>query len=172
MSPFQCAALVALGAASLVDVSRAARHRPHARYSVVRVLTYAAAAIAIIFPDAVQVIAVAVGIRRGSDLVLYTFVLTFLYLAFVFYALYRQLEINITRLIRRDALDRARRGTATSEQLPAPASAPRPDQSILSSHTLCGPDRDAGPPSRPVHPEQQLSTGTTELLRRLPHDRA
>jgi hypothetical protein len=110
MNVFQYCAVLGLTAALIWEVVRALRRQTRFGMWLVRILTYAAAAMMIAFPDLVQQLATVIGIHRGSDLVMYTFVLLFVFLAFVFYGRLRQLELHITRLIRRDAIEHAKRG--------------------------------------------------------------
>ena len=67
------------------------------------------AAVSILFPDVWSSIARAVGIGRGTDLVLYALVVAFLSFTVTTYLRFRDLETNYTRLARRIALSEAAR---------------------------------------------------------------
>lgn len=70
------------------------------------------AAVSILFPDVWSSIARAVGIGRGTDLVLYALVVAFLSFTVTTYLRFRDLETNYTRLARRIALSEAARPAA------------------------------------------------------------
>jgi len=55
-------------------------------------------------------IATAVGIQRGTDLLLYVFVLGFLALTFYVYSRYVKLQRELTEVVRHVAVREARRG--------------------------------------------------------------
>lgn len=126
MSVFQYSAVVGLVTALTWELVTAFRRRTLLGMWLPRALTYSTAAVMIIFPGLVQQFAGIVGIHRGSDLVMYTFVLLFVFLAFLFYGRLRHLELHVTRLIRRDAIEHARHGAEPRARLEKPAG-PRAD---------------------------------------------
>ena len=67
------------------------------------------AAAAIYNPHLTSMAAGAVGITRGTDLVLYVFVLAFLAVSFTFYARSLRLERQLTDVIRHVAIQEARK---------------------------------------------------------------
>jgi small membrane protein len=113
MRLFQYVAVAILAAALVFDMTRAARRRRLGAMLLARGLTWVAAAVAILFPELVQEAAVRLGIRRGADLVLYIFILLSLFSSFYFYARYKGLQRQVTELIRRHAIEHARRGGRT-----------------------------------------------------------
>jgi hypothetical protein len=68
-----------------------------------------AAVLSIFFPGVLTVVAGWFGIGRGTDLVLYGLVVSFLVFMATTYQRFRQTEISITKLSRRIALDEAER---------------------------------------------------------------
>jgi small membrane protein len=70
----------------------------------IRALLWLAAAVAVLRPDVTIIMARAVGIGRGTDLVLYLFILGFLGTSFYFYGRVVKLETAITTLVRQAAL--------------------------------------------------------------------
>jgi small membrane protein len=79
------------------------------RTSGIRALLWFAAAMAVLRPQMTITIAQSVGIGRGTDLILYLFILGSLGAAFYFYGRVVKLENAITTLVRQAALrDRAK----------------------------------------------------------------
>lgn len=68
-----------------------------------------AAALSIFFPSVMSTVASWFGIGRGTDLVLYGLVVSFLVFMATTYQRFRQTELSITRLARRIAIDEAER---------------------------------------------------------------
>jgi hypothetical protein len=77
---------------------------------LIRCLVWVAAGTAIADPDGVQWVATRIGITRGTDLVLYLFVLVFLGTSFYFYSQKVAMQRQITLLVRHIAINEARRG--------------------------------------------------------------
>jgi hypothetical protein len=69
--------------------------------------TLAAAGVAIVAPDLVTAVANAVGVGRGTDLVLYVFVLAAMFIWIGLYRRLHELEGRYAELVRSIALDRA-----------------------------------------------------------------
>jgi len=108
MNIFQWIAVPLLGLLFLLDLRRLLQ-RPGFRLDrVLRCLTWLAAAVAIADPALTVAAANAVGIARGTDLVLYVFVLVFLAVAFHLYARTVRLERQMTDLVRHIAISDAR----------------------------------------------------------------
>lgn len=78
--------------------------------ALARPLLWLAAAVAVWRPDLTTQVAQALGIGRGADLVLYALALAFLAALFYFYRKSRQLEADITRVVRHLALENAESG--------------------------------------------------------------
>lgn len=91
---------------------RGARHLAIRR--LVMILILALTIVAVIFPDALNRVAHAVGVGRGADLLLYGFIVVFLGNALVQQRRSRHIEQEITKLARRLAI-------AEAELPPAPA---------------------------------------------------
>lgn len=66
-----------------------------------------AAVMSVFFPELLTALARLFGIGRGTDLVLYALIVSFLVFMATTYQRFRTLEINITKLSRRIALDEA-----------------------------------------------------------------
>ena len=81
------------------------------RDRVVRWLVWVAAFLAILNPDLTSQVANAIGINRGTDLVLYVFVLAFLGASFYLYARYTRLHRQLTDVVRHIAIQEARKGS-------------------------------------------------------------
>jgi hypothetical protein len=85
-------------------------HRVPRRWGILQVVAWTAAAYLIAEPDATLVLAGWVGIGRGTDLILYLAVLGGLFACYYFYDRYRRIEILLTKLVRHDAIDCAKKG--------------------------------------------------------------
>jgi hypothetical protein len=79
------------------------------------ILVWSAAALAIALPDLTSLVAKALGINRGADLVFYLAILGGIVVCFYFYQRTRRLENLITELARREALGNARFGSRPKE---------------------------------------------------------
>jgi hypothetical protein len=86
-------------------------------YRLLALLLFLTATILVIFPDLTTVIAHALGVGRGADLLLYVSLITGIDVALLLYLRIRDLEQKLSRLVRdvavRDALHIA--GAAASE---------------------------------------------------------
>jgi hypothetical protein len=89
---------------------RIGRGRVPVRVGLLSAFIWIVAAITICFPGATTYFAKRLGIRRGTDLVLYFAILAGLGISFYFYQRCRDLEILVTEVIRREALSRAKTG--------------------------------------------------------------
>ncbi len=76
---------------------------------LLRWLVWTAAFTAIADPNLTSSVANAIGIQRGTDLVLYIFVLTFMGTAFFFYAQNMRLNRQLTTIVRHLAIQEARK---------------------------------------------------------------
>jgi hypothetical protein len=108
----------------------AARTGPSPRHLAVRRLVALAllgtAGLAVLFPDLVTWLAQLVGVGRGTDLVLYLFVIASAVVWLGVYRRFAEMDTRITQLVRSLALAEAARtgdpsGVATREVRPAPA---------------------------------------------------
>ncbi len=109
MTKFQWITLTFVGLLLLGEVIGVVRGRRKTGWPV-RLIVLLAAVLAICFPDEVTYLAKEIGIGRGTDLVLYLFVLAFLVVSFYFYARTVQLQRQVTQLVRHIAIQEARKG--------------------------------------------------------------
>ncbi|OHB78184.1 MAG: hypothetical protein A2W31_03275 [Planctomycetes bacterium RBG_16_64_10] len=109
MTPFQWLTLGGLTGAVLWELSRIVTGRGLWRLALVRCGVWVLAATAIARPDWIQTLATRIGIHRGTDLLVYLLVLTFLGSAFVFYSCYVRLRRQVVELVRELAILDARR---------------------------------------------------------------
>jgi small membrane protein len=110
MTPFQWLTVPLLGLAALRDAILMMRTPGHRLFYAVRGLIWALAAATIAEPlMTTQRIATELQIGRGTDLVLYVFVLASLVGAFVIYGRFQRMQRQITELTRTIALLQARR---------------------------------------------------------------
>jgi small membrane protein len=110
MIPFQWLTLPVVLGLLLWELIDRRRRAASPGFWLLRCLVWIAAAVAIYSPDLVQDVATAIGIHRGTDAVLYLFVLLFLVTSFYFYWQKVLLQRQITLLVRHLALREARRG--------------------------------------------------------------
>jgi hypothetical protein len=83
------------------------------------------AVVSILVPDVWNAMARALGVGRGTDMVLYALVVAFLSFTVTTYVRFRELELRFTQIARRLALDEAR-GMIRPDVLPGePRPAPR-----------------------------------------------
>ena len=110
---------VGYGALALIRGGANAKHQAIRR--VVGLAFFVFAALSIFFPDLLTGVAHFFGIGRGTDLVLYGFVVIFMITQATSALRNRQQEVNVTRLARHIAVAEAERPWA-----PAPEHAQRP----------------------------------------------
>ena len=116
--------ILAIGLVALagVRVPRGARHVALRRVALIAFVLFAVASV--LFPNVWNTLANAVGVGRGTDLLLYVLIVVFLGYMTTSYLRFRGLEIQITQLSRRIALDEVGVGPVQSRE---PASAERPE---------------------------------------------
>jgi hypothetical protein len=115
MNLFQWITLPLLGVLLLIDLRAMLVRRPRLRRDrVMRCVIWLAAGLAIYQPDITVVVANALGIQRGTDLVLYVFCLSFMVVSFYFYSTNVRNERKLTDLVRHIAIQEARNITDTS----------------------------------------------------------
>jgi hypothetical protein len=97
--------LVSISSIALVGMRapRGARHLALRRIAMITFVLFAAASV--LFPEVWNALANAVGVGRGTDLLLYGLILAFLGYTATSYLRFRGLEAQITLLARRIALD-------------------------------------------------------------------
>ena len=111
MNVFQYLAISALLIVIAFEFKGFAMHRAGVLSRVLRIAVWLSASIAIALPDLTTRFAELVGIRRGADLVLYSFVLAFVGSSFYFYSRYVRLQRQITVLVREQAIRDAHHGS-------------------------------------------------------------
>jgi hypothetical protein len=116
MNGFQIVTLTVLALAlgwHVVSRRRASKNRT---VWLLQAAVLLAAAYFVADPDATFVVAGWLGIGRGADLVLYAFALGLIGVSFYFYSRYVSLQRQVTEIVRRMAVEGARRGGATTEE--------------------------------------------------------
>ena len=114
MNLFQIVSLIVLAGLILGEFKKRLQGRSYGLAWGVRLSLWVLAAVAISLPNRLTDIAGLVGIERGSDLVLYVFVLGFLGTTFYFYSRYVRLERKLTDVIRHIAIQHPDRGRDSS----------------------------------------------------------
>lgn len=104
MTPFQLCTLGILGVMLLWEIVRLLTGRALRRPALVRCLVWLAAGISIAKPKLLQSMATAVGIQRGTDLVVYLLALTFLATTFYMYSRYVRIQRQVVDLVRELAI--------------------------------------------------------------------
>lgn len=97
----------ALALAVVLSLRSRASLRGQARRKIVAALTVVAGALAVMFPDLLQALADAVGVTRGTDLLLYALAIVIIYLVGSTSARFREQEARIVLLARQVALSDA-----------------------------------------------------------------
>lgn len=103
----QLVILVAVVLVSLTLMRGGSNDRHLAIRRILLVAFACTAAFSVFFPAALTVVARLLGIGRGTDLVLYALVISFLVFMATTYQRFRNLESSFTRIARRMALDEA-----------------------------------------------------------------
>ena len=81
--------------------------RGQARRKILAALTMVAGVLAVLFPDALQALAEAVGVTRGTDLLVYVLALVIIYLVGSVSVRFREQEARLVQLARQVALSEA-----------------------------------------------------------------
>ncbi len=110
MTLFQCLILPALTLLLCWELTGWLRACAAFRFRFVRCLVWLTAIGAIADPYLVQILAHVLGIGRGTDVVLYLFLLGFLMSSFYFYARFVLLQKQVTDLVRHIAITSAAQG--------------------------------------------------------------
>jgi len=115
---FQWIALTIIGLILLLEIAQVARKKRVGWNGLMRLVVWIGAAIAIFQPDMVSQIASTLGIGAGSNLVLYTVTLAFIFTTFYFYSRYLRLQRQLTELARYLAIQEAKQpGTSPAQDI-------------------------------------------------------
>ncbi len=106
--PIKIAIIAALAGLALILVLPTRGSRRSAIRRLLLLALFAAAAFAVIFPDSITSVALVVGVGRGTDLLLYGFIVVLLGQMLTSSRHYRAQERHITALATRQALADAR----------------------------------------------------------------
>jgi hypothetical protein len=109
MTSFQIIATCALAAAECLTLALAIRHRISPRLAFAWSILWIAAGVAIIVPELTVIVAHALGIARGADLVFYLAILGMFAAFFATFVRIRRLDTEITKIVRELAILRAER---------------------------------------------------------------
>jgi len=110
MKLFQWVVLPILLLLVVLELVALVRGRERRRFVAMRLLVWTVAAVAVGLPDTTSSVARMLGIGRGTDLVVYLFLLAFIATSFFFYSRYTLLQRQITELVRREAIREAEQG--------------------------------------------------------------
>lgn len=114
MTMFQILALAVLGPLFLLDLLAMARTRGRQLIYFIRCVVWLSASIMIIDPALSRYVAWFLGVGRGTDAILYLFILAFMITSFYFYSRYVRLQRQLTLLTRHLALQQAKKGSQGS----------------------------------------------------------
>jgi hypothetical protein len=104
MTTFQLVGLPLVGLLAIITLVAMVRHAINGRVGTGWLLLWIAAAVAIANPSITVVIAHALGIGRGADLVFYCSILGMLVAFFLVYTRFKRMDREITRLVRHLAI--------------------------------------------------------------------
>lgn len=108
MTVFQLVFVTILSGVILAELWGLWRGAGNWRVSLVRLVIWTAAAVAIANPNLTQIVARIAGIDRGADLVSYLFALSFLATSFYYYSRYVRLQRQVTEIVRHLAIVEAK----------------------------------------------------------------
>ncbi|MFQ5350522.1 MAG: DUF2304 family protein [Thermoanaerobaculia bacterium] len=120
MSIFQILGLSFLALLIALALAAASRRQISQRAAVLWILLWAAAAAAILEPELTMVVANALGIDRGADLVFYCAILGMFTGFFIVFGRLRRLDRHLTRLVRKVAIDAVEEGERAERTSPEP----------------------------------------------------
>lgn len=104
MTTFQLITFPALAVAALLTVAAMRRRRLTGRAGAAWLVLWIAAAASVAYPEGVAIIARAIGIGRGADLVLYLSILFMFAGFFTVYLRFRRLDEQLTKIVRHLAI--------------------------------------------------------------------
>jgi len=130
VSAFQYIVVAVLVLLAWATLRAAARGGIRKRIATFWLLIWSAVAVAALWPRSTLIVARALGIGRGADLVMYSSVLAMLIGFFYIYTRFRRMDRALTLLVRRLAVDNPVLPDAGPPALdPHPPGAPGPDAS-------------------------------------------
>lgn len=120
MTPFQSLVLALFVALAVLTLSAGVRGSVRKRIVLFWLSIWGAGSVAIVWPHSTKVLARALGVGRGADLLLYSSVLVMIVAFFYTYTRFKRVERQLTLLVRRLAIQNAAepsapRGGANSE---------------------------------------------------------
>lgn len=115
MNLFQILALVVVGVLFLVSVTAVLRGSVARRDGILWTLVWLAAGVTIVRPGITRVVAKALGIGRGADLLLYCSVVVMMIGFLMTYSRLRRVQRELTLVVRHIAMREAAVSTAASE---------------------------------------------------------
>lgn len=118
MNGFQILALTLLVMIVVVTFEAAARGGIRKRIATLWLLVWGAAGTAVVWPQSTALVATALGIGRGADLILYCTVVATMVGFFYVYTRFRRLDRQLTLLVRRLAVLNAQPPIADPEHDP------------------------------------------------------
>ena len=107
---FQWIAFGILGCLLINEVARGLRGNTRRSTALLRSSLWLIAILCIAWPDVTTHIAMALGVARGANLILYVFCLAFLASTLYFYSRQLKLESKLTEIVRHLAIQEARLG--------------------------------------------------------------
>ncbi len=107
MTSFQWIAFVVLGISFVITLTLTVRRRIAPRVGFAWGMLWIAAAVAIARPELTATVARALGIGRGTDLVLYVAILAMVFGFFAVYVRMRRIESDLTKIVRELAIRNA-----------------------------------------------------------------
>jgi hypothetical protein len=110
MTAFQIIVLPILAALLVVELFALVRMRNQLLFRFTRMVAWLAGGLAVAFPAYTQRLAMATGIGRGVDFVVYTVCLALVGAVFYLLSQHITLERRLTELVRRQAIAESRRG--------------------------------------------------------------
>lgn len=144
LSLFQWLALAVLSAVALRDILTLATAHARRRLPLLRLLVILVAAWLIARPSQTTVWANVLGIGRGTDLILYVYILVSMAAVFLLYARCIRLERQVTAIVRWEALHAAECGVPGSRNEPLPRTGETPSSSPSSGGEDQGSDARGG----------------------------
>ncbi len=104
MTTFQLIAFIVLGISFAITVALTVRRSITPRVGFAWGMLWIAAAVAIARPELTAIVARALGIGRGTDLVLYVAILAMVFGFFAIYVRLRRIESDLTKIVRELAI--------------------------------------------------------------------